>query len=314
MGFLNSVKSRFKSHDEQEEEEFERAFREGRFPDDEGFEPLSSTGHFVATDVQAQEPSLPDPDEGLERMGMGTGAPGAAPTASSVVASFGTSDWSPRQGATGRTQPSQGQAAHAAPRQGQGGWDAPADEDPFAAPSMPHMAVVPPANGAMRPRQAAPAGVAGAQGGQRQMGRAPQQGGAVAPGQVGARMAPDTSYATMRPLSEEEGVTVLEREEGARSHAPARPQNPSFADRLHARVAAANVSGVIDDGLGRSPIAVNGPSDTANGKVVRPSGPARPRRATDVRGDELEAELAARRRGRQEIGRASCRERVSSPV
>lgn len=54
MGFLHSVKSRF-NKDSEEEEDFERAFREGRFPEGvDDFEPLSTTGSFVAAGLEPE--------------------------------------------------------------------------------------------------------------------------------------------------------------------------------------------------------------------------------------------------------------------
>ena len=51
MGFFNHVKARFGGNGERErqyEDEFERAFREGSWPEGvEGFEPLANTGAFL---------------------------------------------------------------------------------------------------------------------------------------------------------------------------------------------------------------------------------------------------------------------------
>lgn len=320
MGILDSVKSHFKSRDASEEEEFERAFREGRFPDDIDFEPLSNTGNFVAAGVEPEDPLLPDPDEGLERMGLspqdpqdsqvsaGPGqqaddpfaAPAMPQAAAGVVPLVGGSSRMQGAGAPGVAQrggaaPSMGRPGSApaagAPRQGQGqpGMGAPRQGVPGG--GVPAGA---------RGMQGAPAGsgrgAAASQGAR--PGTAGRPSGAAAPVSTPAGAAP-------RPVAEEEGVQVFERQPGRSARPTTPPQGEPFADRLRARVAAANVSGVIDDGLGRSRIATNGPapSDTGNGKVVRPSGPARPRRSVDASADELEAELAARRRNRQ--GQAS---------
>ncbi|MBS5450999.1 MAG: cell division protein SepF [Coriobacteriia bacterium] len=295
VGFLNSVKSHFKNSDEAEEEEFERAFREGRFPDDVDFEPLSNTGNFVATGVQPEEPTLPDSDEGLERMGMGTEVlPPAAP------ASQGQSQQHPQQ------VPPELQGATWAPQ----GYGQP--RAPQAAPVPVGQAVRPAPVTAARPGQ--PGRPAGAPQGRPRpaapnQGRAPQGTGAVAP--YLSQNAPAGSAAP-RPLSSEGGVQVFERE-GGRSTRTTPPRTEPFADRLRARVAAANVSGVIDDGLGRSHAAVDGPSVTGSGKVVRPSGPAQPRRDIDVRNDDLEAELAARRRERRASASAPARSDAPAP-
>ena len=88
----------------------------------------------------------------------------------------------------------------------------------------------------------------------------------------------------------EEGVQVVERVPGAATPASGAVKPEPFAARLRARVAAANVAGQADETLGRSPAATGS----------QPAAVARPQRRADVGADELEEELAERRRARSE--------------
>ena len=94
----------------------------------------------------------------------------------------------------------------------------------------------------------------------------------------------------------EEGVQVVERVPGAAAPASGAVKPEPFAARLRARVAAANVAGQTDETLGRSPVATG----------AQPPVAARAQRRADVGADELEEELAERRRARSE--------RVSTPA
>lgn len=230
MSFLDSMKSRFKSHEQQEEEEFERAFREGRFPEGvEDFQPLASTGHFVAVDARGDsygDEYLPNPDEV-----MGSARRQADPF-----------------------------DAPAAPAHLEGGSQSYAAEyDSYGL------------------YEQAPAGAGYADG--------PSSSPAPAARPAGQRRDPDD-------------VQVFARGEGASPSQFSQPVTKPvpFADRLRERVAAANVSGREDESLGRSRATLEPVSD----KVVRASAPVRPaRRSESVRRDDLEAELAERRKARQ---------------
>lgn len=101
------------------------------------------------------------------------------------------------------------------------------------------------------------------------------------------------SAGTPRPDLGDEGVQVVERVPGAQAPLTGAVKPEPFAARLRARVAAANVAGQDDGSLGRSKFA----TDAQN--PVPPSA-ARPQKRADVGSDELEAELAERRRARSE--------------
>ena len=206
MSILDSVKSRFRNNDE---EEFERAFREGRFPEGvDDFEPLSNTGHFLASDVVREEPPLPVMPE-----------------------------------------------PHA---------PAPLTREPSTQPAQP------------RDDRA----------GVRQDVRRPSFDGVAAPADNVVPMPGAQGRAPMPPRGSDfdEGVQVYERDASRPSRAsePVKPE--PFADRLRARVAAANVSGQTDEGLGRSRVAVD------QDKVVRASGPVRPARPYDEPSSERPAQ------------------------
>lgn len=268
VGFLDNVRSHFKNNDE---EEFERAFRDPSWPvgvDD--FEPMSNTGSFLPATYDVDplaDASLPgnayhgNSDYGAAPQDLNAyyeqgGAPDSvvrAPatplyaveeTAQEATASYGA-DGSAAQQATTVYQ----------------------NVIAFPGTSLP---VQPPAAPTPQPEPGVPAETR------------------------------PSGYAETTPRyeMEDEGVHVVARQGGSRPSgvvAPAASQKP-FADRLRERVAAANVAGQNDDTLGRSRATLDD----------RPAAPRpAPRRNENASAEDLDAEFEERRRARKARGTAA---------
>lgn len=274
VGFLDNVRSHFKNNDE---EEFERAFRDPSWPvgvDD--FEPMSNTGSFLPATYDVDplaDASLPgnayhgnsdygaapqDPNAYYEQGGApdsvvrapATPLYAVEETAQEATASYGA-DGSAAQQATTVYQ----------------------NVIAFPGTSLP---VQPPAAPTPQPEPGVPAETR------------------------------PSGYAETTPRyeMEDEGVHVVARQGGSRPSgvvAPAASQKP-FADRLRERVAAANVAGQNDDTLGRSRATLDD----------RPAAPRpAPRRNENASAEDLDAEFEERRRARKARGTAAQETRVA---
>lgn len=266
MGFLDNVRSRFKNNDE---EEFERAFHEGAWPEGvEDFAPLENTGSFLPATYEVDplaDASLPG--NVLASQGAGSQAGADSPAAQADFAPDGQAPAAFAGAATESVVRSAATAIYAAP----------VAESPFQV-----------IDATLRPRsegaQAAPAAASPATDYGRQAAYDRPSLAVVRPS--GDAPAPDPSA---RFDSEDEGVQVVARrgaDRAGRAPAPHVEQKP-FADRLRERVAAANVSGQTDEMLGRSQAAVQQPG----AKPVR--------RNENASAAELDAELEERRRSRR---------------
>lgn len=311
VGFLDNVRSHFKNNDE---EEFERAFRDPSWPVGvEDFEPMSNTGSFLPATYDVD----PLADASLPGNAIHRGAPGAG----GFVTNDTLADMQVVTESVVRMPATPTFVPPAVPTSGQ----------PAALPTMGAVGVRPlgaaqPPMGAAVPAYGAPAaapqgnqdfGGEGATMGapmptgvlpvQERRPSAPQPGVAMAP-EVGARAShpsaprpddgrgavpePDnrpSGYSADTPRYEmtgDEGVQVYARQ-GERAARPTPPvEQKPFADRLRERVAAANVAGQTDEMLGRS-------------RVVTQEPPARSRRNENASSADIDAELEERRRSRR---------------
>lgn len=275
MGFLNNVRSHFKNN---EEEEFERAFREGTWPEeDDGFALLSNTGSFLPATYEVDplaDASLPGNAMHASQAQPAAAEQGAAPEAAQAPAQ-------PVPAAP--VAPAAQQAAcPAAPMSPEITIEEPAIQatdsvvraaatSVYAAPQAqsPFQVI----DGSLRPRgaasQGAPAQVA-------EMPAAPQA--PAAPAQGGPRYD-----------GADEGVHVVARPAGERAPRREAPRGEAkpFADRLRERVAAAEASGQM------------GALSAAAPQPASADRPHPARRAENASEADLDAELEERRRSRR---------------
>ncbi len=253
MSIFNTIKSRLSHGEEDEEEQFRRGIINGRFPEGvDDFEPLSTTGNFIAPVSQRTEtyddPLLAQGQAAYDDMNGRDAQPqDAQATDPGYDQGYG-------QGALFDRQPYEPQAYAQQQAQASGYYD----------PSFAGQTTVQPAAAPQ------PAPAPAAQGAQRQTSAVPSQ----------------------ADFDDAEGdVQVYERADGERRPVTQREQAKPFRERLQERVAAANVSGVIDEGLGRSKAATG--EFSAAPEVVRRSPSA------DVPSDDLEREFESRRRANE---------------
>lgn len=263
MGFLDNVKSRFKNNDE---EEFERAFHEGAWPEGvDDFEPMTNTGSFLPATYDVDplaDASLPGnamnaaahAAEGAANPSVNMpGDEGAGTVTESVVRAAATSIYavptapSPFQVIDGSLKPRNSEPDPAV--QQPGFWDAADDDLPME-----------------EPAEDRPSGYSA--------------------GTPRYDMGDDNVQVFSRPAGEQRA---------ARPAATPRAEQKPFADRLRERVAAANVSGQADETLGRS---------KAGMQPVPPAAVRSTRRSEHASDAELDAELEERRRSRRANSRA----------
>lgn len=304
MGFLDNVRSHFKNN---EEEEFERAFREGTWPEGvDDFAPLANTGSFLpatfdidpladeslpgnALHAAAQAPAAPVPADGQPGLhARGTQPQSAAPAA-------------PAEPAAAPTPAAQVSATAPAVRlspeitieepviQATDSVVRAAATSMYAAPvaQSPFQVI----DASLQPRTASDAGRV-----QQGPADATVQSEPVAvpgaPRQAGGQPIPveparPSGYAPTTPRYEmgDEGVQVYTRPAGERPAraAQARPEAKPFADRLRERVAAASAT-----------VQAGGAAPAPRSEQARPA-----RRSESASDAELDAELEERRRTRR---------------
>ena len=226
VGFLDNVRSHFRNNDE---EEFERAFHEGVWP--EGIEPMTNTGSFL--------PATFDVDPLADASLPGNAMNAARNAAAGAAGDGGTPAGVPAEPAAATESVVRAAATSI-----------------YAAPVAPSPFQV--IDSSLRPRGASAASAPRAD-------AAPAPAAAEQPsGQMPAAEERPSGYSAGTPRYDmgDDGVQVFSRPAGERAVRPAAvaqpPQKP-FADRLRERVAAANVSGQFDETIGRSRAATQEP-------------------------------------------------------
>lgn len=296
MSFIDSLKSKLKRSDD--EEEFRRALIDGRYPEGVAdFEPLSTTGNFIAPqelmDTYAPDDPLLEQGKGAMRAPAGPVATSGAPApAAPMPGAPSDSGYAPQPagGSLGFAPQAPAAGPGPAPQPAAGGLSfasQPTDELDLSRFPADGAGLSP--AGAVRPLPARPASArpAASQ-------PAPDDGARQFPWQrEEAQQARPAARAAGRPddldepIDVEGDVQVFERVQGQRRPPTPREAPKPFRERLQERVAAANVSGMQDAGLGRSRYATG---------EIRPQQGA-PR--ADVDGEDLERELDRRRRANQ---------------
>ena len=296
MGFLDNMRSHFKNNDE---EEFERAFRDPSWPvgvDD--FEPMSNTGSFLPATYDID----PLADASLPGNALhGAGAPSGAfsPTDTLVGMQTAVTESVVRAPATPifapQGQPVQPLVSGAVGVRPLVGTAPVQQQQPVYAGGSPQG--VP----GSAPQSGAPAPVVADGTGILPMEMRPAP--AAAPVDPAPTAAPRAQQQEDRPsgysadtprydMTGDEGVQVYTRQGERATHPTPQVEQKPFADRLRERVAAANVAGQTDEMLGRS-------------RVVTQEAPApRTRRNENASSADIDAELEERRRTRRSQSQA----------